>query len=404
MKDRRCYPQKNFLQDYLRAQCGLPKERCPLNARVAGCVELADVVIEKVIYNSEPFSSVPAHLYLPKRLSAPAPAMVMANGHGGSKSSFFNQYAGQMYAKAGLVVLTVDPAGEEERDPDGRIGTRDHDRVAEEAQRLDRPVQGQMAWDLMRGIDYLETRSEIVDHTRIGVAGHSLGGMVSALLAALDERIRLALPTAMYFHHSEIPLWSNCMCAIGMYFRIMSRVRYAQLLAMAAPRCATLLMVGDDDKCLGGAAVYRKGHQETFKEAKNLYLQAGAPDKFDRQVYEGVAHRPYFLCREALLWIERHFGLPHWSREDVLALPTKRMADWAWDNGVIFETYYGREENYAGMLVPDVGVRYFPPYRLACLSREERRSPDFSIDHWLTCVAELRRDALLAEEEIENGA
>ena len=392
------------LRKHLAVQCGLPRERCTLNARVVGTIDLDDVVIEKVVYDAEPFSSVPAHLYIPKGLDAPAPAMVMACGHGGSKSASYNQYAGQLYAKAGVVVLATDPLGEEERDPDGRIGTRDHDRVAEEAQRLGRPVIGTMVWDLMRGIDYLAERPETVDPTRIGVAGHSLGAFVSAYLAALDGRVRLALPTAVYFHPSEHPLRAGCLCVNGMYFLIMARISSAELLGMAAPRCATLLLVGDDDPVLQGAAVFRNGHRETFEETQRLYAEAGAAERFGRHVYEGAGHRPYFLSREALLWVEQHFGLPCWSREDVLALPTVRMADWAWDNGVIFEQHYGREQHYAGLVMPDAGVRCLAPYELACLGDEERRRPEFSIDHWMERIAELRArtDLRRAEEEREG--
>ena len=52
------------LHRFLRERCGLPQERCPLASRVVGTVELDDIRIEKVIYDAEPSSSVPAHLYV----------------------------------------------------------------------------------------------------------------------------------------------------------------------------------------------------------------------------------------------------------------------------------------------------------------------------------------------------
>ena len=379
------------LSEYLRLQAGLPRQRCTLKARTTGRIELDDMVIERIVYDAEPGSSVPANLYVPRQMSRPAPAMVMACGHGGSKSAFYNQYAGQLYAKAGLVTLAADPLGEEERDADGTLGTHAHDRVAMDAQRLGRPVIGKMAWDLMRGIDYLHERADIVDPERIGVAGHSLGGSLTAYTAALDERVHLALAVGMHFHPSEHPLWTNCPCIIGMHFLIMSRISYAQLLGLAAPRCATLLMLGDDDPIIGGAAVFNRGHQETFEAAARLYAEAGAAKLFSRQVYEGAGHRPFFLNVEALLWIERRFGLPRLSREEVLELPTLLMADWAWENGVIFEQHYGTLQHYAGTVVPDVGAHALAPYQLACLSRDERRSAEFSIDAWMAQVAETVR-------------
>lgn len=49
------------------------------------------------------------------------------------------------------------------------------------------------AWCGMRLVDYLETRSDI-DMKRIGITGHSRGGKMVLLTAALDERISLVVP------------------------------------------------------------------------------------------------------------------------------------------------------------------------------------------------------------------
>jgi fermentation-respiration switch protein FrsA (DUF1100 family) len=48
-------------------------------------------------------------------------------------------------------------------------------------------------WDIMRRIDYLETRGD-VDAARIGVTGISKGGMETYLAAAVDPRIAAAVP------------------------------------------------------------------------------------------------------------------------------------------------------------------------------------------------------------------
>jgi hypothetical protein len=49
------------------------------------------------------------------------------------------------------------------------------------------------AWCGMRLVDYLESRDD-VDMQRIGITGHSRGGKMALLTAALDERIRLVVP------------------------------------------------------------------------------------------------------------------------------------------------------------------------------------------------------------------
>ena len=376
------------LGEYIGIQGGLPEQRHPLEPRVTGTIELDDLVIEKIVYAAEPFSSVPAHLYIPRNLRAPAPAMILACDHGGSKSVFYNQYAAQLYAKAGVVVLAADPLGQEERDPYGRIGVDAYGAIAREAQRLGRPIVGKLVWDLMRGIDYLHLRPELVDGSRIGVAGHALGAAVAMYLAVLDERVRLALAATMYFDNSDP-------CVTGMYQLIWRQIDYAGLLAAAAPRCATLVLQGEYAPVRLFEYRQRNDSQQVCERAKQLYDAAGAGDKFDWRLYEDAGHRPYFLSREALLWIERHFGLPRWNRENVLALPTVRLADWAWENGVTFyEQLLKTELHYGGMLMPDAEVRYHRPCRLACLSNEERRGPTFRTDNWLKHIAEMPRQNL----------
>src|SRR5215217_655671 len=54
---------------------------------------------------------------------------------------------------------------------------------------------GVEAWNGIRALDYLETRPE-VDRSRIGMTGRSGGGAYSWWVAALDDRIKVAAPTA----------------------------------------------------------------------------------------------------------------------------------------------------------------------------------------------------------------
>ena len=73
----------------------------------------------------------------------------------------------------------------------------DRDRVAGPAQAAypnhDWATLAVWAWCGMRLVDYLETRPDI-DMARIGITGHSRGGKMALLTAALDERISLVVP------------------------------------------------------------------------------------------------------------------------------------------------------------------------------------------------------------------
>src|SRR5438309_2232249 len=57
---------------------------------------------------------------------------------------------------------------------------------------LGQAVAGMWTWDLMRLLDYAQTRPE-VEGSRLGCAGLSGGGLQTLFLAALDQRVRAAV-------------------------------------------------------------------------------------------------------------------------------------------------------------------------------------------------------------------
>src|SRR5262249_19558458 len=58
------------------------------------------------------------------RRAGKLPALIVVNGHGGDKYSWYAFYSGMLYARAGAVVLTYDPIGEGERNSQRKSGTR----------------------------------------------------------------------------------------------------------------------------------------------------------------------------------------------------------------------------------------------------------------------------------------
>ena len=56
---------------------------------------------------------------------------------------------------------------------------------------------GLRVWDVIRAIDFLQTRREI-DQTRIATMGISGGGTVSLFSAALDERIKVGVVSGYF--------------------------------------------------------------------------------------------------------------------------------------------------------------------------------------------------------------
>jgi hypothetical protein len=66
------------------------------------------VVAERISYGTEFGMRIPAILYRPAHPSvSKAPAMVVVNGHGGDKYSWYSPWTGMLYAKAAKVNATA---------------------------------------------------------------------------------------------------------------------------------------------------------------------------------------------------------------------------------------------------------------------------------------------------------
>jgi cephalosporin-C deacetylase-like acetyl esterase len=180
---------------------GRPEET-PLNARITGTIERNGYRIEKLIFESMPGIYVTANLYIPTMGEPPFSAILAPLGHtANGKAAMRYQYTFQTLARKGYVVLTWDPFGQGERIQYLKPGTN-HTRfhaISMEHTQAGRPMvlfgdtfALYLAWDGIRGLDYLLTRSE-VDSQRIGCTGQSGGGTMTMFLGALEPRIHAAV-------------------------------------------------------------------------------------------------------------------------------------------------------------------------------------------------------------------
>ncbi|MBB29496.1 MAG: hypothetical protein CME25_11415 [Gemmatimonadetes bacterium] len=369
------------LRPKLREIYNFPEEDGDLNHRTVGSIERPGFTIRKVIYDSEPGSSVPAHLYVPKDIQFPAPAIIFPSGHGGSKSSFFNQYGGQLYAKAGIICLIPDPSGEEERDEETRMGIRGHrqDFRVDRCFEYGRSVIGKLTYDIVRGIDYLCSLPE-VDSDRIGCAGHSLGCTITMNVLCTDTRLALSLPASWVTHFDYIVGDLSC------EWRPPGLKHYVDMpeqIALGAPRCATLILAGEWDYHKSGY----EGLLETCRRVRQVYEVCGVGEKFDVHITPKGGHRPYFVNKESFRWVRQHLGMAHYSADEVEALPEIYLGDWAAKQNVEIERAYGTHKAYAGTVAVDVDVQYIPPEDLACLPPGGASNPQFSMAGWMSDIS-----------------
>jgi dienelactone hydrolase len=183
------------MEDILKLLGPFP-QRTELNATVLEQEDCGSYIREKVEYSSEEGDRVRAYICLPKDLPTPAPAIFCHHQHHGEFELGKSEVVGlagdpdQAYAKElaerGFITFTPDAIAFEERRGGGEY--------FELASRL---VQGEtlmakVIHDVMVGLDYLTTRSEI-DPARIGFIGHSYGGRMALWMPAFDKRIKVSV-------------------------------------------------------------------------------------------------------------------------------------------------------------------------------------------------------------------
>jgi len=286
---------------------GLP-ERTPLNARITGTVERADYVIEKIIFESRPRYFVSANLYRPVKISQPCPGVIESCGHyteGKAAPDYQRACAG--LATKGFVALIFDPMGQGERlmyrDAAGRPppggATAEHVIAGKPSLLVGRPLAHYRIWDAMRALDYLETRPE-VDSTRLGMFGHSGGGMMTLLTAALDRRLRAVMSccaVTSFYHKTKALLIADPEQIIpGIYA---AGIDHPELIAAVAPRAFLIGAVLED-------FVPLEGTRRTYQEAGPLFNLAGIPDRFAKVETPGE-HILNKQLREACYgWMQKH--------------------------------------------------------------------------------------------------
>jgi dienelactone hydrolase len=329
-------------REQIRRTLFMPEPLPALDARVHGRFEAArGVSAERISYATQFGMRVPAILYLPS--PAPAgkiPALIVVNGHGGDKYSWYAFYSGVLYARAGAAVLTYDPAGEGERNAGKKSGTRAHDEVFEE---LGPRVGGLMVTDVMQAVSYLSSRPEI-DPGRIGAMGYSMGSFILGIAGAADQRLRACVLTGGGNLDGPGEYWdrSKPMCQGNPYRSLMFLGdRPAVLFSLHQ---ATLAFNGDEDTVV---AIPTHG-RAFFDDLQTRVKKLRSDTDFEFGFLSGASHRPWFVTRAVARWFERRLDFPKWSTADIEAMPETHIGVWAREQNVAMDPLYATEHREGG--------------------------------------------------------
>jgi dienelactone hydrolase len=360
----------------------VPDPLPPLAPQTHGRFEpTAGVTAERVTYGTQFGMRVPAVLYLPRPLPpGKIPALVIVNGHGGDKYSWYAFYAGIAYARAGAAVLTYDPTGEGERNSERKSGTRAHD-VVEPPDELARRLGGLMVTDVLQAVSYLATRPE-VDPGRIAAAGYSMGSFILSLAGAIETRLHAVVLVGGGNLDGPDEYWDNTkpMCQ-GIPYRSLRPLgdRAAVIYRLHASRGPTLVFNGLEDDTVR----IPKNALEFFEDLRlRTGRLAGRSDTvFDVGFVPGAGHRPFFVTPPVAGWLERQLDFPNWQGAEIVTMPTTHVSEWARTERVEMDPLYATEHREGGTRAVGTGVPGLGRDDLSVFSPEEWRRQQSLLVH-----------------------
>ena len=361
----------------MRRALYVPEVLPPLEPRVWSTFSpMPGVIADRVTYRTASGMLVPAVVYRPEHWAGQAkgvklPGIVVVNGHGGDKYSWYAFYSGMMFAQAGAEVVTYDPIGEGERNIDKKSRASSHDKqvtppaglpVDDWGQRL----AGLMQVDLMQGISYLAQRPE-VDPRRIAVVGYSMGAFVTGIAGAIDPRIHAVLLSGGGTFDDQADVGKSydvgtlpCQAAPWHALKVLGEgphQRGAVLYALNAERGPMLVENGSQDTVMDIPHRTPEWFAAMRTQAVALDRANGgtAANMFTTHVDAEKSHRTAWVERTGVLWLNQQIHFATWSEAEIEKAPVTHVSEWINANHVDISSGYLREDREGGLMALGTG-------------------------------------------------
>lgn len=293
---------------------GFPPDRVPLSSETLEVREFPSYRREKFIFESRPALYVLGYLLTPKNLDPPYRTMICVPGHGRGVDDLvgidekgadraereFYQYDFAIQAvEKGMAALAIEPLGFGcRRDPKSRergLKNSSCQPSAGAALLFGETMIGWRVYDVMRAIDWIETRDDL-EANRVGCMGISGGGTCTTFSAALEPRIKVAYISG-YLNTFRDSILSISHCIDNYVPGILKWCEMYDVAGLIAPR-PLFIESGDKDNIFPVEASIA-----SFEKVKKVYEAFERADLAEQEVFAGE-HK--FWGVRGLPFVARH--------------------------------------------------------------------------------------------------
>ncbi len=275
----------------------LTAPRIPLNPRTLWVKNFPEGRIEKIVLDSEEKNSMPVYFCVPKG-KGPFKFFICLQGHSSGMHNSIGVKKGDesirikmekdrdfalQFLKRGFGVLCIEQRALGERNGDNKLN---HACLRSSMHHLllGRTLIGMRVFDIDRGIDYLQSRSEVAKGF-IGVMGNSGGGTAALYAGAVLPRVTHVMPSSAFCTFAGSIIYKrHCNC--NYIPDILKFGDMAEIAGLCAPKYLVIVN-GDKDHIFPFAPA-----KAEFERVKKIYSAAGVPERCIMAVGDG-GHRFY---------------------------------------------------------------------------------------------------------------
>jgi len=295
---------------------GFPLQRNALRSQTFEIRDSPAYRREKFVFESRPGLFVFGYLLTPRNAAPPYAVMICLPGHGrgvddivgidaegrdrADKPGYQHDFAIQV-VEHGMAAVAIEPLGFGcRRDPITRKKGAEATACqpsAGAALLLSQTMLGWRVYDVMRAIDWIETRKEL-DARRVGCMGISGGGTVTTFSAALEPRIRAAMISG-YLNTFRDSVMSLSHCIDNYVPGILDWAEMYDVAGLIAPRPLFVESGIEDD------IFPIEASKQSFARVRKVYEVFGAAPLAQQEVFNDI-HSFYGV--QGLPFLAKHLG------------------------------------------------------------------------------------------------